>query len=312
MSTAISKLRRVPLRDVWKHEAYNFTQWLQENIDVLNGTLDLDLISAEKEQAAGAFSIDIVAESSDGESYVIENQLEKSNHDHLGKLITYYASMKARGAIWIVAEPRPEHVNAMSWLNEASGADFYLVKVEAICIDESPAAPLLTLIVGPSAEAKNTGQVKKEMAERHHLRHEWWTMLVERDDAKLHAHINPGNHSYLGTSSGSPGLSYNYSVRQNECGAELYIDRGSDSEAANLAIFEQLIQSRSQIEQDVNEQLIWEPMEGRRACRIQFKIPGGYRMPKEEWPKTQERIVSVMTKFELAFRPVLATLKLGV
>ena len=153
MTNLIGKLQRVHLREVWRHEAYDFTQWLQVNIDILNEALDLELVSAEREQAAGSFSIDLVAESSDGETYVIENQLEKSNHDHLGKVITYLTAMKARGAIWIVSEPRQEHVNAMAWLNEASNADFYLVKVEAVRIGDSPAAPLLTLIVGPTAVA---------------------------------------------------------------------------------------------------------------------------------------------------------------
>ena len=84
--STIGKLQRVSLRDVWKHEAYDFTQWLQENIDILNDSLDLDLVTADREQAAGSFSIDLVAEDEDGNTYVIENQLEKSNHDHLGKV----------------------------------------------------------------------------------------------------------------------------------------------------------------------------------------------------------------------------------
>ena len=123
----IEKLQRVPLREVWRHEAYDFTQWLQENLDILNDTLDLELTSAEREQAAGAFSIDLVAENNDGQIVIIENQLEKSNHDHLGKLITYLSAREASGAIWIVKEPRQEHINAMAWLNESSNADFYLV-----------------------------------------------------------------------------------------------------------------------------------------------------------------------------------------
>ena len=115
----IEKLQRVPLREVWRHEAYDFTQWLQENLDILNDTLDLELTSAEREQAAGSFSIDLVAENNDGQIVIIENQLEKSNHDHLGKLITYLSAREASGAIWIVSEPRQEHINAIAWLNES-------------------------------------------------------------------------------------------------------------------------------------------------------------------------------------------------
>jgi hypothetical protein len=121
----ISKLQRVPLREVWKHEAYDFTQWLQDNLDVLNGILNIDLVSAEREQAAGAFSVDLVAETDNGDTVVIENQLEKSNHDHLGKLITYFSALTAKIGIWIVSDPRPEHVGAIAWLNEATDAGFY-------------------------------------------------------------------------------------------------------------------------------------------------------------------------------------------
>lgn len=98
----IGKLQRVPLREVWKHEAYDFTQWLQQNLDVLNTALGLNLVNAEREQAAGSFSIDLVAEDDGGGTVVIENQLEKSNHDHLGKLITYVTAMQARTAVWML------------------------------------------------------------------------------------------------------------------------------------------------------------------------------------------------------------------
>jgi RecB family endonuclease NucS len=84
----IGKLERVPLRDVWKHEALDFTQWLQDNIDILNDMLDLTLSTPEREQSAGGLSVDLVAEDESGHPVIIENQLEKSNHDHLGKVIT--------------------------------------------------------------------------------------------------------------------------------------------------------------------------------------------------------------------------------
>ncbi len=84
----IGKIQRVPLREVWKHEAQDFTRWLQDNVDVLNDIVDLSLSSAEREHPAGDFNVDLVAENEIGNLVIIENQLEKSNHDHLGKLLT--------------------------------------------------------------------------------------------------------------------------------------------------------------------------------------------------------------------------------
>ena len=95
-------------------------------------------------------------------SVVIENQLGTSDHDHLGKLITYLTAIDAKVGIWIVADPKPEHIGAISWLNQTNLADFYLVKLEAVRIEESLSAPLLTLIVGPSEESKQVGEKKQE------------------------------------------------------------------------------------------------------------------------------------------------------
>lgn len=312
--TAIGKLERVPLRQVWEHEAYDFTQWLQENIDVLNAALELNLVNVDREQAAGSFSIDLVAEDEGGGMVIIENQLEKSNHDHLGKLITYLTGMGAKAAIWIVSDPRPEHVAAVAWLNESSSAAFYMVKVEAVRIGESPAAPLFTLIVGPSDETKDVGQTKKEISERYGIRKRWWATLIERSASvnKLHAHITPGEYSWIGASSGIRGLNLNYVVTQDECAAELYIDRGKDADEENKAIFDQLQAHQDEINAAFGENLSWERLDGKRACRIRhLQSGGGYRTPEDEWPGVQDAIIKDMDRLEKALRPHLKQLRQG-
>ncbi len=314
MGTAvIGKLERLPLRKVWEHEAYDFTQWLQENIDVLNEVLGITLINIDREQSAGAFSVDLVAEDENGGTIIIEYQLEKSYHDHLGKLITYLTAMGARAAVWIVADPRPEHISAITWLNESSSADFYMVKAEAVRIGESPAAPLFTLIVGPSEETKEVGQTKKEISERYGIRKRWWTNLIERSVKinKLHAHITPSEYSWIGTSSGIRGLNLNYVVTQDESGAELYIDRGKDSTEENKRIFDQLMTNREAIENNFGGKLSWERLDGKRACRIRYTSPGGYRSPDEQWPKIQDEIIGAMNRLEQALRPFLKQLKVS-
>ena len=110
----IERIQRVHLRKVWRHEAHDFTVWLEENIDVLNEVLGFQVSGAEREQSTGNFNVDIKAEDESGDVVIIENQLEKSDHDHLGKIITYLAAFEAKKAIWIVSEPRPEHIDAIS------------------------------------------------------------------------------------------------------------------------------------------------------------------------------------------------------
>jgi len=306
----IGKIERLPLREVWKHEALDFTQWLQDNIDILNEVLDLNLANAEREQSAGSFSVDIVAEDESGNPVIIENQLEKSNHDHLGKIITYLVAMGAKAVIWIVADPRPEHISAITWLNESSAANFYMLKIEAIKIGDSPPAPLLTVIVGPSEEGKNVGKTKKEIAERHILRERFWAALLEfaRKRTKLHANISPTRYNWLGTSAGKQGLGFNYALRKHEAQVELYIDRGKGQYEANKKIFEQLAKHKEDVESVFGEPLEWERLEGKRACRIRKVINiGGYR-DEERWPQIHEAMVDAMIRLEKALKPYISKL----
>lgn len=140
----ISRLQKVPLRELWRHEAHGFTHWLAENLDFLGEALGFEITLVEREATAGPFSADILAEDTDGNYVIIENQLEQTDHDHLGKLITYLSNLEAKKAIWITSAPRPEHEKAIHWLNETLPADtaFYLLKLEAYRIDDSSPAPL--------------------------------------------------------------------------------------------------------------------------------------------------------------------------
>lgn len=308
----IGRLERVALREVWRHEAYDFTQWLQENLDVLNAALKLNLIVADREQAAGAFAADLVAQDETGAKTVIENQLEKSNHDHLGKLLTYAAAMGARSAIWIVSEPRPEHASAIAWLNDSSCADFYLVKVEAVRICGSPAAPFLTPVVGPlGVRSRAIARSRENFAERYDRRRQWWLRLLARPDARLHRHITPGAASWIGASSGVRGLNLNYVVLQDEAFAELYIDRGEGGGDANKSIFDQLRGRAGDVEQAFGGALQWQRLDGRRASRIRAAVPGGYRSPESEWELIQARQVDAMNRLNLALQPRLKALRLG-
>lgn len=309
----IGKLERVALREVWKHEAYDFTQWLENNIDVLNEALNIDLVNVDREQSTGTFSVDLVAEDTNGATIIIENQLEKSDHDHLGKVVTYLTAMDARAAIWIVSNPRPEHVAAIAWLNESSSADFYMVKIEAVKIGDSPAAALFTEIVGPSEEAKSVGITKKHIAERYQERKIWWTDLIERSTTinKLHTHITPTEYNWIGVSTGARGLNLNYYVTQKSCFAELYIDRGKDAEEENKTIFDRLYAKKEKIDAVFGHGLEWKNLEGKRACKIKYEYTGGgYRSPKEEWPEIQIHIIQAMDRLEKAFRPFIKDLNL--
>ena len=302
----IGRLERVGLREVWEHEAHDFTPWLEDNIDVLNNEIDLSLSIVEREQAAGDFSVDLVAEDESGNPVIIENQLERSNHDHLGKLITYSAAIGAKAAIWIVEDPRPEHIGAISWLNESYSASFYLLKLEAVRIEDSPSAPLLTLIVGPSEEIRKAGKEKKERTDRDILRRRFWTQFLERANERtpLYANISPSERGDIRTAAGVRGLTFNCVIGMHTSRIELYIHRDTDADSDSEEIFDTLEESKADIENAFGEPLEWQRLEGKRACRIgkQFAL-GGYRNSEEQWSEIQDAMIGGMIPLEAAFRP---------
>lgn len=307
----IGRIQRVALRRVWRHEAQDFTTWLEDNIDVLEDATGLRLSGVEREHPAGAFSVDLIAEDTDGRAVVIENQLEKSDHDHLGKLLTYLVGIQARLAIWIVADPRPEHVSVITWLNESSSADFYLLKIEAVRIGNSVPAPLLTQIAGPSEETREVGRTKKEMAERERLRYRFFSGLLEyaKSKTQLHANISPSSQGWAATGAGMTGVIFGYVARQHDARVELYMEARDAEE--NRRIFEALARNKDDIETEFGGSLEWQPLEGRKACRILHRIrTGGYR-DEDKWKAVYVEMVDAMMKLASACKPHLNRISRG-
>lgn len=308
----IDRIKRVPLRKVWKHEAHDFTVWLEENIDVLQEVVGFEIANAEREQSTGNFNVDIKADDEFGDVVVIENQLEKSDHDHLGKILTYLTAFDAKKAIWIVKEPRPEHVNAISKLNESfSGCDFWLLKIEAIQIGDSHPAPLITKIVGPSEEARSVGVIKKEDSERHRLRLAFWTRFLElaKDRLPLFNGISPTKDVWIGKFV-NRGFCYSFWITKDGIRSELRIDFGKDQDAYNLEVFRKLEAHKAEIESVYGKALEWNEAEGYRVCIVREVFNhGGYRNPTTEWDAIANEAIQAMSKLEAVTRPFIMKLK---
>lgn len=308
----IGKLKQVPLREIWKNEARNFTVWLEDNIDALNQKLGLQLTITDREKVVGGFSLDLLAEDEQGGLVIIENQLEKTDHTHLGQMVTYLTNLSAKIAIWICSEPREEHIKAVSWLNESTPVDisFYLIKIEAVQIGESEPAPLFTIVVAPSTEMKDVGREKKEYAERHYLRKEFWTKLLEKARVRtnLHANISPGMYHYIQTSVGISGLNYVYVILNHKADIELYIDRGNKKE--NKKYFDKIYSHKKEIERNFGSKLTWQRLDNKRASRIKEDFIGiGLRDDKGKWNELQDKMIDAMIRFEKALKPFIKELK---
>lgn len=301
----IGKMERVDLREVWKNEARDFTSWLFDNIEILGEELNISISPIEKEKNVGSFSADILAESEEGDPILIENQLEKTDHNHLGQLLTYVSNLEAKKAIWISKEPRSEHERAIEWLNElTSDVDFYLVKIEAFRIGNSDPAPKFTVIAGPTESGKVVGSEKKELAERHKKRLDFWQNLLEKSKVKtnLFSNISPSTNSFIATGAGKSGLSYNYGITY-KCGTiEFYIDRGKELVEENKKIFDKLYEHKDEIEKIFGAKLDWQRLDNRRACRICKLYNYAGLNDKEKWDKLQNEMIDDMIKLEKAFR----------
>lgn len=312
LAKGVGKIKKVGLREIWKHEASDFTKWLQENPDVIGDIIGFQLFNVEREQSTGNFNVDLRAETSSGDQVIIENQLEKSNHDHLGKIITYLTAFDAKVAIWICSEPRSEHMTAMAWLNESTDCQFFLVKVEGIQIGDSQPAPLLTLMVGPSDLSKSIGTVKREISEKQQLRYAFWEQLLKKskEKHKLFSAISPSNSTWVGAGSGKSGISYTFWLTNEEVKIILYIDRGKGSDEENLGIFHQLELHKTDIETVFGADLEWLDKPENRACQVKrICSKQGLDTPEEEWPAIIETATDEMVRFESAFKPWISRLK---
>jgi hypothetical protein len=302
----VTSLETEHIRKVFPSEARHFTTWLEQHIEALADRLGLELANVQREQEVGNFSVDLLCEDSAGRRVIIENQLERTDHDHLGKLLTYLVNLEAGTAVWITPEPRPEHTRVINWLNEATPSDiaFYLVKAEAVRIGGSPYAPLFTILAGPDLQAKEIGEKKKEWAERHYKRVEFWKGLLEKSKAKtkLFANISPGPSDWIATGSGRSGVSFVYSIKQDWATIELYIDFDHETGQRNKTFFDTLYGQKEEIEKDFGGPLDWERLDNRRASRIRRRFTAGGLARPDTWGPLQDEMINGMIRFDASLR----------
>ena len=183
MKYNLDKLKKVDLRDVWPHEALYFTKLLSEepNLAILSSAVGIELELIETESSVGSFNVDIYAqEAGTGRKVIIENQLEDTNHDHLGKVITYAAGKGAEVVVWVVARARDEHRQAIEWLNQHTDSDFgfFLVEIELWSIGDSLPAPRFNVVEQPNEWTKAI-KLSEGLSETERVKLSYWTKYRE-------------------------------------------------------------------------------------------------------------------------------------
>lgn len=274
----IGKLKEVDIRELWKHEQYDFSEWLskKENIEILNEILGLTLVDISKETYVGAYRCDLFAkDETTGIKVIIENQLEVSNHDHLGKIITYASGLDAKVVVWIVKEAREEHRSAIEWLNNNtnSNVNFFLIEIHAYKIGNYDPAPMFQVVEQPNDFIKNNKSTNRDesMNKSQSQRIEFWNqfnnVVIERGKP-FNIRKATTEHWYnvaIGTSDAH--IDITLVNKDSLIGVELYI-------TDNKELFDKLYSRKDEIEAELGFTLDWRRLDNSKASRIVYHIKG--------------------------------------
>lgn len=275
---SIGKLVEVDIRTLWKHEQYDFSEWLakKENIENLNEILGLTLVDISKETYVGAYRCDLFAkDETTGTKVIIENQLETSNHDHLGKIITYASGLDAKVVVWIVKQAREEHRSAVEWLNNNTNnnVNFFLIELHAYKIGNSDPAPMFQVVEQPNdfiKTTKGTGgtdTLNKSQSQRLEFWEQFNEVIIER--GKPFTPCKPNTDHWYNVAIGTSEAHIDITLVNKDAfiGVELYIMN-------NKAMFDKLFEQKEKIEKDLGLTLEWRRLNESKASRIMYKIKG--------------------------------------
>lgn len=300
MST-LGNFEKVALRDIWKHEEKDFSKWLSQNLELLGSVIDINMALKGTESAVGGFSLDIAAvEEGTNRKVIIENQLEDTNHDHLGKIITYAAGKDASVVVWIVKKARDEHRRAIDWLNEHTDESigFFLVQIELWKIDDSKPAPRFSVISRPNDWAK---AIKTEggLSDTQQLQYRYWQTFIE------YAVQTDFTTDF---SLGKAAPAYWYSLYFGVSGAQIVLSINSQKAQISTQIYisddKELYHSfekhRGAIEEETGLKLEWQPQESKKASKIIVTIAGNIKH-EDKWMEYFKWYMDVAKKMKKAF-----------
>ncbi len=301
------------IRQLWPNEERDLSPWVRENIDLLNKALGLQIDIEEAETPVGDFRLDLAGrETTTQRPVVIENQYGSSDHDHLGKLITYAAGREAGILVWLASDFRDAHRTALQWLNDVTGPDmaFFGVRLAVFKIDDSRPAPLYTVVVSPPQSKLPVPQQPSERGARYR---DFWSRFIDHlrtEHAGLTRAKSPQTDSWFLTGAGVSGFSVGAAFTGGgHFRVELYIDTGNKGQ--NKRAFSELKESELSIEEGVGEPLDWAELADKRASRISLLHNGTIDDTPEQ---LQEYIVwgaEGMAKFRQVFSPLLKRLTLA-
>ncbi len=321
----LGHLKRVKLRDAWETEAGDFTPWLaaEENIALLGDTLGLDLELEAQEKSVGPFRADILCKDTTNDHWVlIENQLERTDHTHLGQLITYAAGLNTVTVVWVASRFTDEHRAAMDWLNEVTGEgfSFFALEIELWQIGDSAVAPKFNIVSSPNDWSKKIHQAASNvksgvLTETQAMQLEYWTgfkTYLEDSDTNIKAG-KPYPQNWTTVSIGRSGISLLGIISQWDSVSESYdnqeirIDLSMyDNHAKNY--YQQLEALKDTLEAELGENLIWYNPENKKSCRISLRKVVEVTN-RDRWPEYHEWMKDKMELMRKVLGPIVKKLE---
>ena len=306
MAVKLARITKVNPREVWKHEALDFTQWLakEENISVLCEELEINLENVKPEAAAGRYNVDLVADDIDTKrKVIIENQLEPTDHKHLGQLLTYASAYDASIIIWVVTDYTEEHRQAIDWFNRniSENISFFLVQIEVYRIGDSDPAPKFNIICEPNNWGKT---VKKSgtgdaVSATKLLQMEFWEGLKAyastRSTKVAFSHAPQPKHWFnisMGTSRCHIALTLN--TQKSYIGCEIYIRN-------DKSLYDTFYKNKDKIEAAIGSELEWMELPDATASRILITLKTNPK-DRKSWNDSFEWCTRTVELFNHTFR----------
>lgn len=297
----LGKIKRITdLRSIWPHEANDFTKWLadEHNLAKLGDEIGIELELEERESSVGNFNVDLYAkEEGTGRKVIIENQLEETDHDHLGKLITYASGKGAEVVVWVVKRARDEHRQAIEWLNQHTDTDlgFFLVEIELWQIDDSAIAPKFSVIERPNDWGKQMKSVAG-LNNTEQIQLAFWQKFNDKMNASPNftkhfktRKAQPQNWYDISVGSSEYYLCFTASIQKKHMSCGIYIPD-------NKELFHLFEAHKADFEAQFGKDIEW--VEASKARRINIFEPFDVS-DQEQWAKAYAWYLENAIKFKL-------------
>lgn len=307
--TPLSRLEPVDLREIWESESTDFTPWLaeEENLALLGEAIGIDLELEATEKDVGPFRADMLCKETGGnERVVIENQLEPTNHDHLGKVITYSAGLRARTLVWIAKQFTDEHRAALDWLNQVAGERLLVfgIEIELWRIGDSRYAPRFNVVCRPNDWSERVAEIGEgRFSDLKMLQQEYWgglrALLLDRKSAAKPMKARPQNYMHFAIGGGSQ---FWMGAEMSTRGKWIRVYIGCGGDEAPLP-FQLLEKEKLAIEKDIGCALEWEERPGKKNKYISLKKEGVDPAKRDDWSNQQLWLAEKAEAFHKAFVP---------